>query len=252
MTKSKFRGGELNRSNFLLRLANTKSNMRLIIFTNTSFSKPTHPEHWDFIYWRWSIKHFFLNTVVSENRTHLVQDCLVKFLKLRRLFNLKTRKHFAVGTSRTFGMGYHEIERRKFFSKYSQFATNLWYLFPRNQSHQKRDMRNAGFGVKDIIFCARFRKGFIYINRKLNDVIRWYQNYIYGDFICINKNELNEKFSFALTKYGSSRFVFRFFGSLERARRSRPFCPATPEASLAPRRARLRPRRFPKKPPQKT
>src|SRR3989344_3811165 len=220
MTKSKFRGGELNRSNFLLRLANTKSNMRLIIFTNTSFSKPTHAEHWDFIYWRWSIKHFFLNTVVSENRTHLVQDCLVKFLKLRRLFNLKTRKHFAVGTSRTFGMGYHEIERRKFFSKYSQFATNLWYLFPRNQSHQKRDMRNAGFGVKDIIFCARFRKGFIYINRKLNDVIRWYQNYIYGDFICIHKNELNEKISFALTKYGSSRFVFRFFGSLERARRA--------------------------------
>jgi len=32
---------------------------------------------------------------------------------------------------------------------------------------------------------------------------------------------LMKKFSFALTEYGSSRFVFRFFGSLERARRSR-------------------------------
>src|SRR3989344_2739631 len=198
MTKSKFRDGELNRSNFLLRLADTKSNMRLIIFTNTGFRKSLHPKHGYFVYWRWSIKHFLFNTVVGENGTHLVQDCLVKFLKFRRLFNLKTGKHFAVGTSRTFGMGYREIERRKFLGKCAEFATHLWYLFPRNQSHQKRDMWNASFGVKDIIFCARFRKGFIYINRKLNDVIRWYQNYIYGDFICIHKDELNEKISFAL------------------------------------------------------
>src|SRR3970282_652922 len=32
-----------------------------------------------------------------------------------------------------------------------------------------------------------------------------------------------KKFLFALTKYGSSRFVFRFFGSLECERRSRAF-----------------------------
>ena len=37
------------------------------------------------------------------------------------------------------------------------------------------------------------------------------------------------------SKYGSSRFVFRFFGSLERARRSRTFCPATPEPRSARR-----------------
>jgi len=39
---------------------------------------------------------------------------------------------------------------------------------------------------------------------------------------------LYKKISFALPKYGSSRFVFRFFGSLECARRSRAFCPAIP------------------------
>ena len=59
-----------------------------------------------------------------------------------------------------------------------------------------------------------------------------------------------EKFSFALTKYSSSRFVFRCFGSLVCARRSRSFCP-TP--SRAKRReissSYFRIHRFQKPPP---
>src|SRR3989344_9433954 len=34
-----------------------------------------------------------------------------------------------------------------------------------------------------------------------------------------------EKISFALPKYGGSRFVFRFFGSLECSRLQNSFCP---------------------------
>jgi len=45
-----------------------------------------------------------------------------------------------------------------------------------------------------------------------------------------------KKFSFALTKYGSSRFVFRFFGSLECSWRSRAnFPPSRPEPAAGGR-----------------
>src|SRR3989344_8534254 len=37
--------------------------------------------------------------------------------------------------------------------------------------------------------------------------------------------KIDEKISFALPKYGSSRFVFRFFGSLECSRLRNSFCP---------------------------
>src|SRR3989338_4611964 len=40
---------------------------------------------------------------------------------------------------------------------------------------------------------------------------------------CFEK--IDEKISFALPKYGSSRFVFRFFGSLECSRLRLSFCP---------------------------
>ena len=48
--------------------------------------------------------------------------------------------------------------------------------------------------------------------------------------------DIYDKISFALAKYGSSRFVFRFFGSLESSRRSCDCCPAVSE----PRGARQR------------
>src|SRR3989338_3605337 len=45
--------------------------------------------------------------------------------------------------------------------------------------------------------------------------------------------KIDEKISFALPKYGSSRFVFRFFGSLECSRLRNSFCPPDPSPPQA-------------------
>src|SRR3989344_3039110 len=41
-----------------------------------------------------------------------------------------------------------------------------------------------------------------------------------------------EKIPFALPKYGSSRFVFRFFGSLECSQLQNSFCPPIPSRAV--------------------